>query len=72
MQTLILTFSTISFLVSLPALVVALYTLVEIKAMKKSTHKVEYMPVPVPEFTPKQDKEFKETLNEDHLSSFIV
>ena len=72
METLILTFSTISFLVSLPALVVSLYTLVELKAMKKSTHKVEYMPVPVPDFTPKQDKEFKETLNQDFMDSFVV
>lgn len=69
METLILTFSTISFLVSLPALVISLYTLVELKAMKKSTHKIEYVPV---NFTDKQDKEFKETLNEDMMSSFIV
>jgi len=72
METLILTFSTISFLVSLPALVVSLYTLIELKAMKKSTHKVEYMPVPVPEFSAKQDKEFKETLNQDFMDSFVV
>lgn len=69
METLILTFSTISFLVSLPALVISLYTLIELKAMKKSTHKIEYVPV---NFTDKQDREFKETLNENMMDSFIV
>jgi hypothetical protein len=42
------------------------------KAMKKSTHKIEYVPVPVPEVDPKKDREFKETLNEDYSSSFMV
>lgn len=69
METLTLTFSTISFLVSLPALIVSLYTLTELKAMKKSTHKIEYVPV---NFTDKQDREFKETLNQDMMDSFIV
>ena len=64
--------SILSLLVSLPALVVSLYTLIELKAMKKSTHKIEYMPMPLPEFSPKQDKEFKETLNEDYMDSFVV
>lgn len=70
METLILTFSTISFLLALPALSVALYTLTELKAMKKSTHKIEY--VPVPQFSDKQDREFKETLNDTMMDSFIV
>lgn len=74
MEVLILICSILSLLVGLPALVVSLYTLIELKAMKKSTHKIEYMPIPMPEneFTPKQDKEFKETLNEDYLGSFVV
>lgn len=69
MEVLIVICSIISVLVGLPALVVSLYTLVELKAMKKSTHKIEYLPV---NFNDKQDKEFKETFNDDHLNSFIV
>jgi len=72
METLTLVFSILSMVMALSALVIAIYTMIENKAMKLSTHKVEYMPVPVPEFTPKQDKEFKETLNEDFMSSFVV
>ena len=72
MEILIATCSIISILVSLPALVVSLYTLIELKAMKKSTHKIEYMPVPVPEVTPKAEREFKETFNEDFNDSFVV
>ena len=73
MEILILIFSIISIMVSLPALVVSLYTLIELKAMKKSTHKIEYMPVPTPDFTPKQDREFKETLmGDEYTDSFIV
>ena len=53
-------------------MILAIYVLIEFKAMKKSTHKIEYMPVPVPDFTAKQDKEFKETLNEDYSSQFMV
>lgn len=72
MEVLILTCSILSILVSLPALAISLYTLIELKAMKKSTHKIEYVPAPIPDFTPKQDKEFKESLNEDYMDSFVV
>lgn len=57
-------------MVSLPALIVSIYTLIELKAMKKSTHKIEYMPVPA--LDPKLDREFKETFNEDYNDSFVV
>lgn len=57
-------------MVSLPALIVSIYTLIELKAMKKSTHKIEYMPVPT--LDPKLDREFKETFNEDYNDSFVV
>lgn len=69
METLIVICSIVSFLVGLPALVVSLYTLVELKAMKKSTHKVQYVPV---NFNEKQDREFKESFGDDGLDSFIV
>jgi len=72
MEILIVSFSVISIMVSIPALVVSLYTLTELKAMNKSTHKIEYMPVPVPDVTPKQEREFKETFNEDFNDSFVV
>jgi len=72
MEILIVVCSIVSVLIGLPALVISLYTLVELKAMKKSTHKLEYVPVPVPEVTPKQEREFKETFNEDYNSSFVV
>lgn len=72
MEMLIAVCSIVSVLIGLPALVISLYTLVELKAMKKSTHKLEYVPVPVPEVTPKQEREFKETFNEDYNSSFVV
>lgn len=72
MEILIAVCSIVSILIGLPALVISLYTLVELKAMKKSTHKLEYVPVPVPEVTPKQEREFKETFNEDYNSSFVV
>jgi hypothetical protein len=57
---------------ALPALVVSIYTLIEFKAMQKSTHKIEYMPIPVPEVNAKQEKEFKETFNEDFNDNFIL
>ena len=69
MEVLIVICSIVSVLVGLPALVVSLYTLVELKAMKKSTHKVQYVPV---NFNEKQDREFKESFGDDGLDSFIV
>lgn len=69
MEMLIVICSIVSVLVGLPALVVSLYTLVELKAMKKSTHKVQYVPV---NFNEKQDREFKESFGDDGLDSFIV
>lgn len=69
MEMLIVICSIVSVLVGLPALVLSLYTLVELKAMKKSTHKVQYVPV---NFNEKQDREFKESFGDDGLDSFIV
>lgn len=70
MEVLILSCSVIALFSGIAGLVVSLYTLVELKAMKKSTHKIEYMPVP--SLDPKLEKEFKETFNEDYNSSFVV
>ena len=70
MEILIASFSVIAIFSSIAGLVVSLYTLVELKAMKKSTHKVEYMPIPMPD--PKIEREFKETFNEDYNSAFVV
>jgi hypothetical protein len=64
--------SILSVLMALPALVVSIYTLIEFKAMQKSTHKIEYMPIPVPEVNPKEEKEFKESFNEDYNDKFII
>lgn len=72
MEILILICSIVSVLCALPALFVSVYTLIEFKAMQKSTHKIEYMPVPVPDVTPRQEREFKESFNEDYDSSFVV
>lgn len=70
MEVLILICSIMAILISLPALCLSVYTLIELKAMKKSTHKIEYMPVPVAD--PKLEREFKETFNEDYNGSFVV
>jgi hypothetical protein len=56
----------------LPAIFISLYTLIELKAFKKSTHKVEFMPMPVPDVTNKQNKEFLEGFNQDMTDDFIV
>lgn len=72
METLILVCSILSVILSVGAFGLALEAVIEQRAMKKSTHKLEYVPVTVPEFTQKQDREFKETLNEDIMDSFII
>lgn len=72
MEILILVCSIISIIFSIGAIALSLYVVVQLEAMKKSTHKLEYVPVKMPEFTDKQDREFKETLNEDFAESFIL
>jgi hypothetical protein len=72
MEILILVCTILSVVFGLMGFGLALFSFIELQAMKKSTHKLEYVPVNVPEFSAKQDKEFKETLNEDFSSSFIL
>jgi hypothetical protein len=61
-----------------PAIIIALYCIIEMKAFKRSTHKIEYMPVPVPDIgslterQKKEEKEFKEGFNKDMMDDFIV
>lgn len=64
--------STMAVLISLPAIALSVYTLIELKAFKKSTHKIEYMPVPVPDVGMKQNKEFLEGFNPDMTEDFIA
>jgi hypothetical protein len=61
-----------SILISLPAIIIALYTLVELKAFKKSTHRIEYMPVPEPELSQSKKKEFLEGFMPDDSDQFII
>lgn len=72
METLILVCSMMAILISLPAIVISLYTLVELKAFKRSTHKVEFVPVPTPEVSPKINKEFMEGFQPDMTEGFMV
>lgn len=72
MEILIVVFSVMSILISLPAIIIALYTLVELKAFKKSTHRIEYMPVPEPELSPSKKKEFLEGFMPDDSDQFII
>lgn len=72
METLILTCSIVATIFSIVALILGICSLISIEAFKRSTHKIEYMPVPLPDFTKAQDKEFKETLNDDFTGSFII
>lgn len=72
MENLTIICSVIAILISLPAITIALYTLVEIKAFQKSTHKVEFMPVPAPDVSQKQNKEFMEGFNPDMMNDFIL
>lgn len=72
METLILTCTILSVILSIIAIGLGLYAVIGFESMKRSTHKIEYMPVEVPAFTANQDKEFKETLNEDFTESFIL
>lgn len=72
MMVLMMTCSILSILISLPALVISLYTLLELKAFNKSTHKIEYMPVPVPDVSPSKNKEFLEGFSGDESDQFII
>ena len=72
MEILILVCSILSILISIPAIAIAVYTLIELKAFKKSTHRVEYMPVPVPDVDAKKNREFLEGFSPDTGGDFIV
>lgn len=72
MEILIMSFSVLAILISLPALVISIYTLVEIKAFQRSTHKVEFMPMPVPEVSNNKNKEFLEGFSPDGTEDFIL
>ncbi len=54
MEVLILTFTIISILISLTAITLSLSAIIEVKALKNSTHKIEWVPVPNP-FENKQE-----------------
>lgn len=72
MMTLTMICSILSILISLPAIIIALYTLVELKAFNKSTHRVEYMPIPEPELSQKKKKEFLDGFSPDMTEDFII
>lgn len=72
MEILIMVCSILAILISLPAIAISLYTLLELKAFNKSTHKIEYMPMPVPDLTPAKNKEFLEGFSSDGGDQFII
>jgi len=72
MEILIIVCSILAILISLPAICISLYTLLELKAFKKSTHKIEYMPMPVPDLAPSKNKEFLEGFSGDGSDQFII
>lgn len=45
METLTITFSTVSFLLSLISMVIGIIALIELRSFMKSTHKVEFIPL---------------------------
>ena len=64
--------SVIAILISLPAIAVAVYTLIEINAFQRSTHKVEFMPIPEPELSASKRKEFLDGFGPDTGEDFLV
>ena len=72
MEILIVICATMAILISLPAICISLYTLVELKAFKRSTHKVEFVPVPTPDVSTKINKEFMEGFQPDGTEGFMV
>ena len=72
MEILIVVCSVMAILISLPAIVISLYTLLELKAFNKSTHKIEYMPIPVPDVSAAKNKEFLEGFGADTGEGFLV
>ena len=70
MEILTVVCSVMAILISLPAIAIAAYTLIEIKAFQRSTHKVEFMPVPTPSAS--QNKEFLEGFGPDTGEDFLV
>ena len=65
-------FSILAILISLPAIAIAGYTLIELKAFNKSTHKIEYMPVPVPDVSKDKNREFLEGFSDNGSDQFMV
>ncbi len=69
-------FSTLAILISLPAIILSVYTCIEIKAFQRSTHKVQFMPVPEPDAETmeslKEKKRFMESFQPDMTDDFIV
>ena len=61
MEVLILTCTIISGLVSLFAIALSLNAIIEVKALKNSTHKIEWIPVKDPYKNDKEDVEEFET-----------
>lgn len=72
MEILIIVCSILAILISLPAIAIAVYTLIELKAFKKSTHKIEYMPIPEPDLSPRKNKEFLEGFGPDTGEDFLI
>jgi hypothetical protein len=70
MEILTVVCSAMAILISLPAIAIAVYTLVEIKAFQRSTHKVEFMPVPTP--SKSENREFLEGFGADTGEDFLV
>lgn len=57
MQVLILTFSIISILISLFAIALGLNAIIDVRALKNSTHKIEWLPVKEPFQNKEEDVE---------------
>lgn len=57
MEVLILTFSIISVLISLFAIALSLNAIIEVKALKNSTHKIEWLPIKTPYENSQEDIE---------------
>lgn len=70
MEILTVVCSVMAILISLPAIAISAYTLVEIKAFQRSTHKVEFMPIPNPK--PSENREFLEGFGADTGEDFLV
>jgi hypothetical protein len=57
---------------SVVAIVFSAYTVIEIKAFQRSTHKVEFMPIPEPELSTSKKREFMEGFMPNEEDQFII